>query len=265
MTTSGRLPDYYASDEFVYKNNTSKMIPQKNSSQTISNHDGVITTKTRSGTYNVVEKDFGDHKVIYHIPIEYGDDYDVSQLEDISITEEPITRNSPKLVRRRIVEQYHDSDNDYEYVEEVPVLSPRRRVYQSPRRQSETQVIERIYEPIPPVQTVEYIYEDDYGDQYNYRPDNHEEVEYIVQERVPKEIVRLQYFHLNTIFFFYFSMWKKNPDPLDVQSMYRSLLCLLRHHQDLYLHLFLIHHVVLLHINNHLVQLSIQNHLHQFQ
>jgi hypothetical protein len=209
MTTSRRPFDYYETDELVYKNNTPRMIPQRNYSYPVSNHEGVITSKTRDGTYNVVEKDFGDHKVIYHIPIEYGDDYDVSQLEDISITDEQTSRNSPKLVRRRIIEQYndYDYDNDIEYVEEVPVLTPRRRVYDSSRRPRDVQVIERIYEPIPPVETVEYIYEDDYGDRYERRPDNHEEVEYIVQERVPKQVVRsyrLEHFYLNSNVFFLF-------------------------------------------------------------
>ena len=193
MTTSRRLVDYYVPEEVVYKPNSSRVVPLRNS-----HHDTVITTRAREGSYNVVEKDFGDHKVVYHIPIEYGDDYDVSQLEDISIVEEPTGRTSPKLVRRRIIEQYPDYDNnDIEYVEEVPVVSSRRQIYPSPRRQPETQVIERIYEPIPPPPTVEYIYEDDYGEQYNYRPDNVEEVEYVVRERAPREVVRSLHFHFD--------------------------------------------------------------------
>ena len=185
MTTS-RLPsEYRTSNEFSYENNTSRGIPREN-------QPGFITKKTKNGSYNIVEKDFGGHKVIYHIPVEYGEDYDVSQLEDIQPTQQQQLRNSPRLVRQRIYQQYRDYDDDYEYVEEVPVISSRRRVYASPRRQGETQVVTRVYESQSPVQTVEYIYEDDYSDAYDYNTENdEEEVEYVVEERAPKQIVRL--------------------------------------------------------------------------
>jgi len=195
MTTNRIPPEYYTSDEFSYRNNKTRIIPRQNYSYGSSNNAGVITSKTKSGTYNIIEKDFGTHRVIYHVPIEYGDDYDVSQLEDIPITEEeqpqqPI--NSPRLVRRRIYQQYDDSDynDDYEYVEEVPFVTPRRRVYISPRPQRDTQIVETIYETRSPKKTVEYIYEDDRSDVHDYRPEN-EEVEYVVRERAPKQIVRL--------------------------------------------------------------------------
>jgi hypothetical protein len=192
--TTNRIPsDYYTSDEFIYRNNKIRTIPHENYSHVLSNNTGVITNKTKNGSYNIVEKDFGDYKVIYHIPIEYGDDYDISQLEDIPIVPEQQSNDSPRLVRRRIYQQYNDVDydNDYEYVEEIPVVSPRRRVYVSPRRQEDREVVQRIYEQRPPpTQTVEYIYEDDHSDPYAHRQEN-EEVEYIVRERVPKQIVRL--------------------------------------------------------------------------
>jgi hypothetical protein len=197
MTTGRIPPEYYTSDEFSYRNNKTRIIPRQNYSYGSSNNAGVITSKTKSGTYNIIEKDFGTHRVIYHVPIEYGDDYDVSQLEDIPITEEEQpqqTINSPRLVRRRIYQQYDDSDynDDYEYVEEVPIVTPRRRVYISPRPQRDTQIVETIYETRSPKKTVEYIYEDDRSDVYDYRPENEEEVEYVVRERAPKQIVRLE-------------------------------------------------------------------------
>ncbi|CAF2496950.1 unnamed protein product [Rotaria sp. Silwood2] len=176
MTTSRIPSDYYTSDEFTYRNNK----------------NGVITNKTRNGSYNIVEKDYGDHKVIYHIPIEYGDDYDISELENMSTVEEEQSQqkhNSPKLIRRRIIHQYSDfdNDNDYEYVEEVPTITPRNRIYVSPRRQRDTQVVKHIYQPPPASETIEYVYEDDYPDDYDYRLENEEQVEYIVRDRVPQQ------------------------------------------------------------------------------
>lgn len=157
-------------------------------------HDGVITSKTRNGSYNIVEKDFGDHRVVYHIPIEYGDDYDVSQFDDMPINDHDVRGNSsPKLTRRRIIQQYEDVDyDDYEYVEEIPVVSPRRRrrIYYSPRPREDPPVIRKIYRPRSPAETVEYIYEDDSSDFYEYRPQPVEQVEYVIEERQPKPIVR---------------------------------------------------------------------------
>lgn len=172
-----------SSDEAVYISNRTR-------------HDGIITSRARNGSYNVVEKDFGDHKVIYHIPLEYGDDYDVSQLEDIPIDDGFSGRNSPKLTRRRIIQEYDDVDydNDTEYVEEVPVLAPRRRVYYSPRRRRDPPIIRKVYRTRSPVETVEYIYEDDSSDFYDYRPPPPpaEQVEYVIEERLPaKQIVRV--------------------------------------------------------------------------
>jgi hypothetical protein len=212
MTTS-RKPhdDYYTSDQFTYRNNQTTTIQHQNDLHAASNQDGVITRKSKNGTYNIIEKDFGDRKVIYHIPIEYGENYDVSQLEDIPTVEEQQQQqstNSPKLVRRRIYQEYNDDDynNDYEYVEEIPIVTPRRHVYVSPRRQRDVQVVERIYESRLPIKTVEYIYEDDHQDVYEYRPEREQEVEYIVRERLPKQIVTLFNYSIQIIFSSFFSM-----------------------------------------------------------
>jgi hypothetical protein len=281
--TAHRIPNnYYAPDEFSYGNNTKRVIPRNN------HNTGIITSRTKSGSYNIVEKDFGDHKVIYHIPVEYGDDYDISQLEETPTIEDRQQHqqgySSPRLVRRRIYQEYDnvDYDDEYEYVEEIPISSPRRRVYVSPRRQTrDVQVIRRIYEPQPVVQpvveTVEYIYEDEYPDVYNNIREKEEEVEYVVRERVPKQTVRLnRYAQLCQIsitnkyilyyFYFYFSIWK-NPDLLVALSMSKNLLYLYIHH-DLNRLLLLIHPVVLptipLFLINHLhVHLSLKEHPHQ--
>jgi hypothetical protein len=195
MTTSRLPPNYYTSDEFTYENNnnnTTRFVPQENYSHIIENSRGVITSKTRDGTYNVVEKDFGDHKVIYHVPIEYGDDYDISILDDIPSDDQlkRLVQDSPRLVRRRIIEPYNDFDDtdDYEYVEEI--TAPRR-VFVSPRRSRDTQVVTRVYESEPPTQTVQHVYEDNYADDHDYRIQTEEEVEYIVRDRTPKPVVIL--------------------------------------------------------------------------
>ena len=230
MTTSRILPEYYTSDEFAYDDNAERDVQQNTYPNDVSNHiNGVITNKTRSGSYNIVEKDYDDHKVIYHIPIEYGDDYDLSELENMPTVEEEEEEQqqrlySPKLVRRRIYRLYPNDDDvndDYEYVEEVPITAPIRRVYVSPRQPRTTKVVEQIYEPQPVTETVEYIYDND----YDPRRENEEEVEYVVRERAPNQTVRLNdNIHsviMSTIFWkfydlllFYFSMWK-NPDLFD--------------------------------------------------
>lgn len=156
-------------------------------------HDGVLTNRTRNGSYNIVEKQFDDHKVIYHIPIEYGDDYDVSEFDHMPIDDQDYRRNpSPKLTRRRIIQQYDDVDyDDYEYGEEAPVLTPRRRrIYYSPRSRPEPPIIRKTYRSRSPVETVEYIYDDDSSDYYEYRPQPVEKIEYVLEERQPKQIVR---------------------------------------------------------------------------
>ena len=165
------------------------------------NQPGVVIKKSRSGSYNVIEKDYGDHKRIYHVPIEYGENYDLSQLDEPAalpppVFEEKSQKNSPRLIRRRIYQEYEDDDDDdedddYGYVEEVPMVSSRR-VHVTPRRlNKETEIIERVYEPNPPARTVEYIYEDDRSNIYEYQPERQEKVEYVVREPAPKPVVRL--------------------------------------------------------------------------
>lgn len=187
--------DYYASDQFTHT----------------SNKNGIITDKIRKGSYNIVEKDYGDHKIIYHIPIEYGDDYDISQLEDMpAIGEEddeeqqqPRRHNEPKLIHRRVYHQYEDFDHDNDdYVEEVAIVKPRRRVFVSPRRHGKTQVVDRIYEASPTREKVEYVIEDDYLDDSDNIPEN-EEVEYVVRRRVPKQKVRINLYTSLVIYSFY--------------------------------------------------------------
>lgn len=196
MTTSRMPSDYYIIDEYAPKNNAQQFLPKSNYSQDIPTaRHGVVTNKTRKGSYNVVEKDYGDHKVIYHIPVEYGDNYDVSKLEDVPAVEEEAKpqQTSSKLVRRRIYHQYKNVNNDdnYEQVEEVPILTSRRHVYAPQTHPRDKQVVTRVYETQPVTETVEYVYDDDYSDIDDYRPDDEEEIEYVVRERVQEPIVRL--------------------------------------------------------------------------
>jgi hypothetical protein len=144
------------------------------------NNTGQITNRTKNGPYNITEKDFGDHKVVYYIPSSYEDNYDLSQLDEEPFYQQQQKYYSPPVVRRRY---YHSYDDDDDYVEQLPIISPRRHMYVSPRG---PQVIKRIYyQPPspPPLETIEYIYEDD------YRPKNEEIIEYIVRDRTPRQRV----------------------------------------------------------------------------
>ena len=159
------------------------------------NTNGIITKKNRVGSYNVIEKDYGDHKRIYHVPIEYGDNFDLTQLDEPKIIDETQPVTSPRLIRRRIYHEYDDYNQDYspreDYFEDTPAVSTRR-VYVSPRRNArETEVVQRVYEtaPLQPVKKVEYIYEDDNANLYEYRSETPEEIEYIRTEK-PKTLVK---------------------------------------------------------------------------
>jgi hypothetical protein len=165
------------------------------------NEKGVITKKSRSGSYNVIEKDFGDHKRVYHVPIEYGDNFDLSQLDEPPVVELQNPNSSPRLVQRRIYEDYGSAERErgrererdiaYGYVKEVPVTATQR-VYVPPKRPSrETEVIERVYEAVPVNSTVEYVYEDDRANVYELRPEKEKKVEYVVRETVPQPIVKV--------------------------------------------------------------------------
>jgi hypothetical protein len=151
----------------------------------IPNNTGQITKRTKHGPYTVIEKDFGDHKLLYYVPSSYANDYDLSQLDEEPVYQEQQKYYPPIVVRRRYYQSYDNDDDDY--IEEAPIISPRRHVYVSPRRRP--QVIKRIYyepsptPPPPPSQRIEYIYEDD------YRPKNEEFIEYIVRDRAPKQRV----------------------------------------------------------------------------
>jgi hypothetical protein len=223
MTTSRLPPNYYTSDEFTYGNNTNRFIPHENDSHVSPNNRGVITQTKNDGSYNIIEKDFGDHKVIYHIPVEYGDNFDISALEDIPPVDEqqqqPQPRqqqlnNSPRLVRRRIIQQYNDFDatDDYEYVEEIPAP---RRVYDSSRRSNDasnrTRVVYELQPPPPPVpQTIEYVYDDDNTYFLDTRPQIEEEVEYLVREPEPRTTVNnyIQSFSI-LIFLLFISVYRR--------------------------------------------------------
>jgi len=189
MTTRQLPVNYYTPDYGINNRNyTTKIIPRKNNSY----NTGIITNRTKNESYKIVEKDFGDGKVIYYIPLEYGDDFDISQLGNKPKPDEEQVYNSPKLVRRRTIQQYSDIeyDNDYrEYVEEVPIVTSCRHVYILPRKQRNTQVIEKIYESQLPAEIVEDTYKKNYPDIFDYRAKN-EETGYVVRENVPKQIVR---------------------------------------------------------------------------
>ena len=147
--------------------------------QSIPNNTGSITNRSKTGPYNVTEKDFGDHKVLYFIPSTYEDDYDLSQLDEKPFYQEQRTYSPRPVVRRRYYQS--SDDEDEQYMEELPSISPRRYRYIPSDR---PQVIKRIYyEPSPPAtQITDYIFEED------YRPKNEEVIEYIVQSRAPKRV-----------------------------------------------------------------------------
>ena len=200
MTTTRVFSEYLPPQNTSYRSYAPRDVPplRDNYLFTDPNSKGVITKKSRSGSYNVIEKDFGDHKRIYHVPVEYGDNYDISQLDEPPIIEPVVQKPSPQLVRRRIYHQYEEPVN-YEYVE-IPSPSPpppppvtTRHVYVSPPpapRPVREEVGEEIIETVPVNRKVRYIYEDDYANAYEYRPVNEEVVEYVVREPAPQTVVR---------------------------------------------------------------------------
>ena len=188
MTTFRPAGEYYSST------------PHRAREPLYTNQPGVVTRRGRSGNYNVIEKDFGDHKRIYHVPIEYGSKYDLSQLDEPAppmAVDDKSNKDSPRLIRRRIYQEYDDDDeddddddDDYGYVEEVPMISSRR-VRVTPRRPTkETEIIERVYSPTPSNRKVEYVYEDDRSNVYQYRPQTQDNVEYVLREPAPKTLVK---------------------------------------------------------------------------
>jgi hypothetical protein len=163
-------------------NYTSNEILNRNYSYFTPNNTARITNRSKYGPYNIIEKDFGDHKVFDYIPSSYKYDYDLSQLDEQPFHHEQQNYYSPVVSKRQYYQSY---DNDEDYIEELPIISPRRNMYVSPRR---PEVIKRIYyealsPPPPSPKIIEYIYEDD------YRPKNEEIIEYIVRDRPRKERV----------------------------------------------------------------------------
>lgn len=189
MTTSNIPPDDYAYDEVIYDHDLRRSIPDDHYVDYYPNEYDVNARTSKRGTYNIVAKDYGDHKVNYYIPRGSGNDYNIPSLEDMSIIEDPQIRH-PSVVQRRIYPQYdgYDPNHGFEYIEEVPYVTPHTIVNVAPARQRDTQIITEIYEPQPPpTETIEYVYETE------PRPDILEEPEYIIEEHVqqPQPIVRL--------------------------------------------------------------------------
>ena len=140
MTTNSFASDYHQ--------NRNRHNRWKDLSSVVSDNTGRTTHRTRNGPYNIIEKDFGDHKVLYYVPSSYGSDYDLSQLD-----EKQPRYYSPTRVRRR--RYYRSVDND----DDDSILSSRRDMYLSPRRPP---VIQRIYyDRTPRSRIVDYIYAHD--------------------------------------------------------------------------------------------------------
>jgi hypothetical protein len=147
---------------------TYRVEPDDDDYYSYTQNETVNRTK-QNGQYTIIEKDFGDHKLFYYIPEEYGNNYDISQLDEIPTNEEEHKYYSPRSVRRK-----------YDYIDKLPLISPRRYTHVSPRR---AQVIRRIYYEPPPPQKVEYVYEED------DRPEDEEIIEYILGDRRPRQRV----------------------------------------------------------------------------
>ncbi|UJR24850.1 hypothetical protein I4U23_006219 [Adineta vaga] len=182
MMTTGDIPsNEYGYDEVIYERDLARSVPLDNYTEMYpSDSNGVVGT-SKNGTYNIVSKDYGDHKVNYYIPKEYGDEYGISQLEDMSIVNDQPLRNPSGLVQRRMYPSYdeYDQDNAFEYVEDVPMMTPRTVVNISQGRHPGSQVITEVYEPsLVPTETVEYVYET------QPPPIIEEQIEYVVEEPV---------------------------------------------------------------------------------
>jgi len=190
MTTNS-VRDDYGYEESVYENDSTRNVPYDNHSDVRPNDYNNGTRTSKNGTYNIVPKDYGDHKVNYYIPRGYDDENVVSQFEDMSIVEEQQQQQQqqqpirgPSVARGPAYQQYDNNNNNtqVEYLGEAPVIAPRTVVHVSPARHRDTQIITEIYQP--PRERIEYIYE------AQPRPEI-EEVEYIIEERAPEPIVRL--------------------------------------------------------------------------
>ncbi|CAF2457088.1 unnamed protein product [Rotaria sp. Silwood2] len=157
------VPEYYYTSNDISNEHGNRL----------KNHSQVTSNRRKKRRYNIIEKDRGDHKTYYYVPVEYGENYDISQLDEIPVYEEKKRNYSPILVRRTNLESYDDN-----HIEKLPIISPRQHNYVSPRR---AHVIERIYYEPSQSQTSEHVLEND------HRPQNEETNEYVLQDRVPKQ------------------------------------------------------------------------------
>ncbi|CAF0802667.1 unnamed protein product [Didymodactylos carnosus] len=95
-----------------------------------------ITTSTNDfggGDYRIVEKEYADRKVIYHIPIEYGDEYDLNDDDDETTFEQSggsFLQPQPTRVhkqhqtqlrtKRQTYNNYADVDQNHYYEDDDP-------------------------------------------------------------------------------------------------------------------------------------------------
>ncbi|CAF1150154.1 unnamed protein product [Adineta ricciae] len=183
MTTNDILPGDNAYDEVIYERDLARSVPLDNYVEMYPSDPNGYMGTSKNGTYNIVSKDYGDHQVNYYIPREYGDEFGIQQLEEMSLVNDQPYRNSAGYIPRRMYQPYdeYDPNNGVEYVEEVPMMmTPRTMVNVSPRRQRQPQVIREVYEPTLPIptETVEYVYET------QPPPIIEEETEYIIEQPV---------------------------------------------------------------------------------
>ncbi|CAF1279729.1 unnamed protein product [Adineta steineri] len=195
MATSYMPYDDYAQEESIYGNEYSRSMPHDGYLEMPPNEsDGVVGT-SRNGSYNIVSKDFGDHKVNYYVPREYGDEYDINQLEDMSIADEQPFRNQSGVVSQRMQQQYdnYDQADGFDYIEEAPEEepeeTPRPIMSVPPRRYGERDVIPEMYEP--PLHPTEYMYEQPPPVEYVYAQPP--PVEYIYAQPPPFQKVQYIY------------------------------------------------------------------------
>lgn len=168
------LPEYY----FKSNDNMNEYYDRsKNYSQMMPNHRRSNLSRKHKGLYNIIEKTLDNHTVYYYIPVEYGRNYDISQLAEIPLDDNYTRNNTPILAKRRNIDSHDDN-----YIEKLPRISSRQRNHVPLRR---PHMIERIYFETPS-KVNEYV-----DDDYHHRPKNAEIYEHVTRERVPKQHVGL--------------------------------------------------------------------------
>ena len=172
MTTSRIIPVYHHNVDVNDRNGR-----QKYYSSIISHKPNSISNRGKYGKYTINQKDFGDHKLFYYIPVEYGNNYDLSQLDEMPINERKTQMHLSSLVRRKYYRIY-----DNNYIEKIPIISPRGHARISPGRAS---IIRRLHYRLVAPNTSKYVYEHD------YRPKNEEITECTVQDHLPRREVGL--------------------------------------------------------------------------